>query len=51
MSDDSRQAGANGRTREATTELAAQQARQCQETAADKPDTQPSAGRRPLFRH
>jgi len=51
MSDDSRQAAANDRTTEGTTERAAQQAEQCQETAPDKPDTQPSAGRRPLFRH
>jgi len=51
MTDEIAQTGANDRTTEATTERAAQQPQPCQETAADKPATQPSAGRRPLFRH
>jgi hypothetical protein len=51
MTDETTQTGANDRTTEATPERAAQQPQRCQETVADKPDTQPSAGRRPLFRH
>jgi hypothetical protein len=51
MTDEKLQAGANDRTAEATTEPVAQQPRQSQETVADKPETHPSAGRRPLFGH
>jgi hypothetical protein len=51
MIDESRQTIAGDTTKEPTMERAVQQPKQCQETAADKPDSQPSAGRRPLFRH